>query len=149
MSLDEIPKQKITAVMIIEVMGRPKEHIIETINGMVEQIGAEPNVKVTEKTVHEAVEVEKQKDLFTTYAEVEVEVEDPLMLPALMFKYMPSHIDVIEPENLKINNRVYSDILSEIVRRLHRYDEIARVLQVEKNILEKQIRKLTEEKKKE
>jgi len=38
------------------------------------------------------------------------------------------------------------DILNELVRRLHRYDEIARVIEAEKVILEKKLRELMNEK---
>lgn len=134
--------QKITAILIIEVMGRPKEHLVEALEGIIKNIDAEKGVSVIEKKIAEPKEIEKKKDLFVTHTEIEVEVEDVLLLSTLTFKYMPAHITVVEPENIKLPNHGYSDILSEITRRLHKYDEVARVIQMEKGILEKKVKEL-------
>jgi hypothetical protein len=64
-----------------------------------------------------------------------------------MFKYMPAHIEVVSPETIPLSNNGWSDILSELVRRLHSYDEVARILQIEKQELIKKIQELTVEKK--
>ncbi len=135
---------KITAMMMIEVLGRPKEHLIETLKDLIKKIGEEKGVKVTDFKIKEPTLVKDQKDLYTTFAEIEVDVDQPQILSILMFKYMPAHIDVIEPENIRLTNNGFADILSELTRRLHRYEEIVRVLQAEKNMLENQLKKSKE-----
>lgn len=140
--MSSVENQKISAILIIEVMGRPKEHLVETLEGIIKNIDDEKGVSVVEKKIAEPKEVEKQKDLFVTHAEIEVEVNEALILSTLTFKYMPAHITVVEPENIKLPNHGYSDILSEVTRRLHKYDEVARVIQMEKAILEKKIKEL-------
>jgi hypothetical protein len=131
---------KLTAMMMLEVLGRPPEHLVETLNELIEKIGKEKGVKVIDFKIKEPTLIKDQKDLFTTFAEIEIEVEQPLILAILMFKYMPAHIDVIEPENIHLTNNGFADILSELTRRLHSYEEIVRLLQTEKNILEKQLK---------
>lgn len=133
MSSDEIIQQKITAIMIIEVMGRPKEHLMETLEKITTDISNEKNVKINEKTINEPVPVKDKDDIFSSYAEIEVEVGEASTLSMLVFKYMPAHIEVLEPETLKMTAYQYADILSELVRRLHKYDELLRVLQMERN----------------
>ena len=90
---------------------------------------------------------ENKKGFYTTFAEIEVEVEEILYLAILMFKYMPAHIEIVEPELIVLTNNGWNDILNELTRRLHGYDEVARVLQVEKDILEKKLREVLGEKK--
>jgi hypothetical protein len=142
MNSDEIIKQKITAIMIVEVMGRPKEHLIETLEKIASDINNEPGVEVVEKRINEPKLVKDQKDLFSTYAEIEVEVEQSLHLPYLTLKYMPAHIDVVEPENIKMNAAMLTDMLNGISGKLHKYDEVAKVLQMEKKILLNKIKEL-------
>jgi len=137
---------KITARMILEIVGKPKEHLIETLEKISKEIGEEEGVEMQEKKIHEPEVMKDQEGLFVTFAEIEITVDNPLSLATLMFKYMPSHIEVIEPEKLNITNGGYSDILNELVRRLHGYDELARVFEIEKNILENQIKKLSDKK---
>ena len=98
------------------------------------------SINIADFKIKEPTLVKDQKDLYTTFAEIEVEVEHVQILSILMFKYMPAHIEIVEPENLRITNNELADTLSEIVRRLHKYDELLRVMQTEKNILENQLR---------
>jgi len=60
-----------------------------------------------------------------------------------MFKYMPANVEVMEPELIALSNNGWSDILSELTRRLHGYDEVARVLQVKNEQLEQKLKELT------
>lgn len=133
-------KKLINAVMILDIIGTPAEHLVATLQQMINDIDAEKGVAVTDKKINEPLLMKDQKDFYTTFAEVEVEVEDMLYLAILMFKYMPAHIEVISPEVLPMTNTGWNDILNELTRRLHAYDEVARILGVEKDILEKKLR---------
>ena len=141
MSSDNIPK--IRVMMIIEVLGRPPEHLIETLNNLIEKINSEKGVKVVDKKISEPNPLQNQENLFTAFAELEVEVEEVLQITMLMFKYMPAHIDVLYPEDLQLTNHELNDILNELTRRLHGYDEVARIIQSEKAILERKLKELT------
>ncbi len=130
----------INAVLILEAIGRPPEHLTETLKKIVDDINEEKGVSVREKTINEPVLIKDKKDFYTSFAEVEVETEDILYLAILMFKYMPAHIEIISPEALTLTNNGWNDIFNELVRRLHGYDEVAGVLQMEKKILEDKLR---------
>lgn len=130
---------KIRALLIVEVMGRPPEHLTEALNDIITRINAEKDVAVVVKKVNEPIELENQKGLYSNFAEIEVEVKTPMILADLMFRYMPAHVEIISPENFYTTNVQYTQILSEIARRLHVYDNIARVLQMEKSMLEKKL----------
>jgi len=146
MSSDKDVK-KYKAALILEVMGRPKEHLAETLKELIEKIGSEKGVEVVHKNINEPKELEKQKDLFTNFAEVEIKVETLMNLVIVMFKYMPSHVELISPEKLSFDNDEFSGFLNETTRRLHGYEELARVFQMEKQVLENKIKKLSEGKK--
>lgn len=133
---------KIKAMMIFEVIGRPPEHLTETLNQIIDAVSKEKGVKITERKVNEAVLMKDQKDFYTNFAEIEVEIEELFHLIMLMFKYMPTHVDVIEPENLKLTNNNLNEVLNELGRKLHQYDEVARILQIEKSVLEKKLREV-------
>lgn len=132
----------ITAVIILEVIGRPPEHLKETLNDLSVRIGNEKGVVIKSKKINEPTLMKEQKDFYTTFAEIEVEVEEIIHLAILMFKYMPAHIEIISPELIALTNNGWNDILNELTRRLHGYDEIARVLQNERGILERKLREL-------
>ncbi|MBU2562038.1 MAG: hypothetical protein KKF68_00040 [Nanoarchaeota archaeon] len=138
----------IQAVIIIEVIGKPPEHLTETLNEIINKIDAEKGINVTGKKVNDPVLMKNQKNFYTNFAEVEVEVDEILYFVKLLFKYMPANVEIISPELIALTNNGWNEVLNEITRRLHGYDEIARILQVEKGILEKKLKEVLGKKEK-
>jgi hypothetical protein len=141
--------KNINAILILEIIGKPAEYLVETLDSMLTQLGSEPKTVITSKKINEPVQMKENPEFYTTFAEVEIEVKEITDLVVLMFKYMPAHVEIVSPELLALTNGGWSDILSEIVRRLHGYEEIVGVLNVEKNILEKKLREVLNERQKE
>ena len=139
MSSDEV---KVSVIMILDIIGRPPEHLVESLEKIIEEMGKEKGVTLKSKQIKEPTVMKDQKDFYTTFAEIEVEVDEILYLAILMFKYMPAHIEIIQPELIALSNNGFNDILNELARRLHGYDEIARIMQIEKQILLKKIQEL-------
>jgi hypothetical protein len=139
--------KQIAVRMIIEVAGRPPEHLTNTLNDIITKIDEEKGVSVEEKNVHEPVLMKDQKDFYTSFAEVEVKIEEISILSALALKYMPAHIEIIEPELIAFTNNGWNDIFNEFLKRLHHYDEVARAIQTEKIILENKLKSLIPDKK--
>ncbi|MEM4230572.1 MAG: hypothetical protein QXF25_01730 [Candidatus Pacearchaeota archaeon] len=136
--------EKIKAMIILEIMGRPQEYVRESAETLVKKLGEEKTIKILNSKIADTKKLEG-KDLFSTFAEIELEAENLLVFVSLMFRYMPAHVEVIEPARLTMENFDINNLLNELVIRLHRYDELAKVLSIEKNIL---IKQLTELKKK-
>jgi len=136
----------IEAIFILEIIGKPPEHLVETLENMIKQIDEEKGVSVKHKKVNEPVTMKENQQFYTSFAEIVVEVDEVINLAMLMFKYMPAHVEIMSPELIALTNNNWNDILNEVIRRLHGYDEIARIIQVEKTILEKKLRELMAEK---
>lgn len=134
--------KKISVRMIIEVAGRPPEHLTETLNDLIKKIDEEKDVSVEDKTVHEPVLMKNQKDFYTSFAEVEIKIEEISILTLICLKYMPAHIEIIEPELIAFTNTGWNDLFNDVLRRLHHYDEVARVMQTEKMILTNKLKSL-------
>ena len=148
MSLISQETKNIRVMMVIEVLGRPPKHLEKTLTDIISKIDNEKGVSVKTKKINKPTLVKDQKDFYTNFVEIEVEIEEILSLAILLFKYMPAHIEIIHPELIALTNNGWNDILNELTRRLHGYDEIARVIQVEKGILEKRLRDVLEKNKK-
>ena len=149
-------KQKISALMILEVIGKPKEFLVETLENLAKEMDKEQGVVVKSRNIKEpkkmeehsqivdsskeGLKIEEEKDFYVSFAEIEVEIENFFNLIFLVFKYMPAHVEIFSPEVIALTNTGWNDVLNELIRRLHGYDEIARVLQVEKAVLENKLR---------
>lgn len=139
MSLTE---DSLRAIIIMEVLGKPPEHLKETLENISEAIGKEPGVEIKEKKINEPVEMEKKKGFYTSFIEMEVKTEGLMQLIMILFKYMPAHMEIISPEKFKVSNNELGELFNELTRRLHGYDEIARIMQVEKKILERKLKEV-------
>jgi hypothetical protein len=130
----------IVATMILEILGRPPEYLTETLNDIAKKIGEEKGTKVTGIKINPPVLMKDQTNFYTSFAEIDFETENLLYLAILMFKYMPAHIEILSPQNINLTNFEWNDILNELTRRLHGYEEIVRIVQNEKIILESKLR---------
>ncbi len=134
--------ERINAFLVLDIIGRPAKYLTETLEKLAEEMKEEKGVKVVSKNIREPVPMKENKEFFTTFAEIEVETDDMMYLAVLMFKYMPAHVEVISPEKIALPNTGWSEILSELTRRLHSYDEVARIVEAEKTVLMQKIQEL-------
>ena len=141
-SSKDLETRGIKAMLIFEIIGKPAEHLVKALEDIINQIDKEKGVEVKSKDIKEPTPLKDQEGFFTTFAEVEVEVEDIQYLALLMFKYMPAHIEVVSPELIALTNNGWGDILSELTRRLHAYDEVARVLRFQNNQMQEKLKEL-------
>jgi hypothetical protein len=147
MNLDEKEK-KIRAHLIFEVIGKPKEHLVKALEQILEKLEQEKGVEIENKKVNEPVEMKNQEEFFSDFAEAEILVEDITTLNALMFKYMPAHVEIISPELIALQNNGWNEIFNDMLRKIHGYDEVTRVLQVKAAQMQKKINELEEKEKK-
>ena len=124
-------EQKITAIMIIEVAGRPPEHLVESIKNHTGKLNTIKGVKLINSKISEPVAVENEQDLYTCFAEVEVETEGLSKLLDLMFDFMPSSVEIIEPVDLELNCQEATMFMNDLSGRLHKYDEVVKIMQMQ------------------
>ena len=125
--------------MVLEILGRPKEHVSEALNLLINKLGAEKGVKILEKTNHEPIPVESSKDLFTSFTELALELESLNDYFGVLFAYMPAHIEIIHPEKIAMGNIDLNELGNRLIQRLHDYDAITKKALVEKEIITKKL----------
>lgn len=133
--------EKMKVSVVLEILGRPAEHIKETLTTLVLRMGAEKGMKIIDKTIHEPVSAKDSKTLFTTFAEVDLELDSIESYFTLIFSYMPAHIEIISPENISINNSDLNGLAGILTQRLHQYDSIAKQMLNEKQFLLEKLKK--------
>lgn len=136
-------EDKIRTVMILEMLGRPADYAKEIMVKVVDAISKEKGVELIKKSISAPKQIENS-NLFSLFAEIELDVENINQLFGLIFAYMPSHVDIITPENLKVSNSDLNMFANQLVIKLHQYDEIAKTITMERNILKEQLVKKEE-----
>ncbi|MBS3090254.1 hypothetical protein J4433_00610 [Candidatus Pacearchaeota archaeon] len=133
-------ESEITAVLVIEVLGRPAEHVASALEQLVERLGKESEIQVVNKKFYKPKESEKTKGMFFAFAEIEIKTSTITRLAEICFSYMPSSVEIVHPYELKMTLNDANAILNLLVARLHNYDAIAKSLTIENTILQNQLR---------
>jgi hypothetical protein len=143
--------KKIESRMIFEIIGKPKEHVEETFKDFISKLSQQEGIEVTNKTVHEPKSFENKDkegkpvktDLFSSFAEVEMKTKDIVDLLSVIFRFMPSHIEIIYPEELTHSNLDFNMMLNNVIGRLHHYDSVAKAAIFQNQVLARKFEELT------
>jgi len=122
--------KNIRAVMIIEIAGRPATHVKEALEAHIGKMDALKDVMIVYMKISEPTLIDEEKEIYSCFAEVEIEVETLFRLSELIFDYMPSSIEVLSPDSVSLNVQESSMFLNDLAGRLHKYDEIAKIAQL-------------------
>lgn len=143
----------VRAIMIVEMAGRPAEHLTEAIEkhvGILKDVEdlevheikvSEPRVLAYSKGSADGGKAVEGEEMFSVFAECDIEAPSFSRLSDTMFDFMPSSVEVIEPSNVKLESVEATGLLNNISGRLHRYDEIAKILGVKYKEMEAQLKK--------
>lgn len=129
---------KIVAKVIIEIAGFPEDHVKKTMDMVMEKLKAESKIRVIKEFV---AEVEKIKEMWSTFADMELEFEDMDSINNFCFDYMPSSIEIMNSEKLHIDANEISNLLNDLLARLHNFTMFLKNLQAENINLKKELEK--------
>jgi len=149
---EKIVKGWLKVNLLFEIMGRPKEHLIEVLNLLIKRLGEEKQVEILKDKVHEAKQVPKKdpkgQDIFSSFAEVEILVDKMSNLIGLVFDYMPSSIEIVSPSDLKMVLNDANALLNDFAMKLHSYYMTVNTLQAERDILSAKLAEIEKQSKK-
>lgn len=129
-------KQKVRSNVVLEILGKPKEHVDKALSMYLEKLKDDDNktVVINEK-IHEAKE--QDDGFFSTFAELEIVSEDLPALVGFCFDYMPSSVEIVAPEEMKIKQRDITNVINDLQARLHTLDMLIKSTRTENDFLKK------------
>lgn len=130
-------KQLIRCRAILEVLGKPKEHVEKTIKLLVEKVKERPQISFLNEKYAEVKP--EGKTMFSTFVELELVVKGITTLTGFCFDFMPSSIDIEKPEQLIVKNRDISNIFNDLQSKLHNVDMVAKTLRAERDFLKRNL----------
>ena len=122
---------------IIEVLGKPKEHVESSLKGYVEKIKSDKDFMILKDYFAAA---KQQEDMFSAFAEIELVAKSVYSLVGFCFDYMPSSIDIIKPETMAFESREFSNIINDLQAKLHNVDMVAKKMKNEADFLKKNLK---------
>ena len=119
---------------IIEVLGKPKEYVQESLNKYIEHIKEDSELVILNEHYSD---IEEKESLFTGFVELELVIKGTKKLIGFCFEYMPSSIDILKPEHFAMSDRELSNFLNDLQARLHNVDMVVKKQKSENDFLKK------------
>jgi len=135
--LEKLDKGGAVVRTICELLGSPKEHIDKTMQILVQKAKDYKNSQVIKAKVFETKE--QENGLFSSFVEFEILFNDLAALMGFCFDFMPSSVEIIEPEKSKIDAQTFTSWINEMQAKLHQVDKIAKESNIYKKIINKQL----------
>ncbi|MBD3203327.1 hypothetical protein GF327_03475 [Candidatus Woesearchaeota archaeon] len=114
----KISEGHIHFIAILEILGKPAEHVTKTLNDYLKKIEDKSSLAILKKDI---AEPKKQKDseFFSVFAELEILAKNTKELVGFCFDYMPSSVEIIEPEKVVYSREDFTDFINDLQARLH------------------------------
>ena len=135
--MPEEKKDLIRCRAVLEVLGKPKEHVEKTIKLLVEKVKEDPEISILKEKFAEITQ--QEKEIFSTFVELEMVVKGVTTLTGFCFDFMPSSIEIEKPEILEVKNRDISNIFNDLQSKLHAVDMVAKKLRLEGDFLKRNL----------
>jgi hypothetical protein len=125
----------VTAIMIIEMMGRPKEHLQGALVEHISKLESTKGITMIKKMFSEPRLLDEKTGLYTIFSEVEFNCSNLLDLMNIIFDFMPASIEVVDPATLNLSSEEATLVMNALTGRLHKYDEVAKIMKNRENQL--------------
>ena len=124
----------------LEVLGSPKEHVEKTLQDVLAKLHEEKEVKILSKKVYESKEMDNK--LWSTFSDIEFQVESMKKVFEVCYDYMPSTIEILEPAGMEIDCNDMEILFNDVLTRLHKYSMVLKKLQSENIYMMKELQRI-------
>lgn len=131
-------KTHLRCKIIIEILGKPKEHVEKTIKEYVEKIKKDSGFIVLNTNFAAA---EEKDSLWATFVELDMVIKGLQNLIAFCFDYMPSSIEISKPDELIVQKSTVENMINDLQSRLHTVDMIVKKQKNENDFLRHNLNK--------
>ncbi len=129
---------KIRCRTIIEVLGKPKEHVEKTIRDYVKKIREDTDFVILSEHFSDASE--QENGYSSVFVEIEILSKGLTPLVGFCFTYMPSSIEIEKPEEMVLPTHMVNALFNDLQARLHKVDMVVKQEASASNFLRRNLR---------
>ena len=123
---------------VIEVLGKPKEHVEKAMQEYVEKLRQNERYEIISEEIAK-IKKQDEQELWAIFSELEIKAEKIEDLVGFCFEYMPSLIEIITPKELTFSDVDISHFLSDMQAKLHQVDMVAKQVNIENQHLKQNL----------
>lgn len=124
---------------ILEILGKPKEHVEKTIRDYVQKLRDDESYVVLTEKFSDAEEQEDTK-MWSAFVELEMLCKGLESVVRFCFEYMPSSIEIDKPDRMDVSSTITNRTFNDLMARLHKVDMIVKQLKNENDFLRQNLR---------
>src|SRR3989338_3036645 len=121
---------------IIEILGKPKDHVEKTIANVVEELKKREGLTLINEKI---AKTKKLETFFSSYVEVELKLSTMDQLIDFCFDFLPSNIEIIEPEEMNLDSHLLSQYINNLLAKLHQQSMIIRNMHAENLVMKQKL----------
>jgi len=133
-------KQTMTVRSIIEIAGFPAEHVKETLELVIDKVKKSKQIKILSSKVNDPNPISEK--FFSGFVELELVFEDFDSIMGFVLDYMPSSIEIIQPETWTEDTKKLTFFINDLIAKLHNIDAQLKVLKAKNVVMTKELAKL-------
>jgi hypothetical protein len=134
--------KRIVIRITTEVIGSPKEHVEATLQKVLDKLPEEEDIKFLSCKKYDCKQMESNKKLWSSFAEIEFETHDFQRVLNICYDYTPSTIEILEPAGMDIDMNNITEFLNDFLSKIHKYAMVLKKLQAENIFMMKELDKL-------
>ena len=141
---EKIKERYLRTKIIVEIAGFPKEHVEKTMNLLLEKISGDKALEVINHTIHPCKIVDEENKVWSTFLELEFLIDKFTNLLGVIFDYLPSSVEIIEPNKIAEDTGNINDLLNDLTAKLHEYNHAIKTYHAQNQILGRELMKFKE-----
>ena len=130
----------ITIKTLVEIAGFPESHVNEIMEKIIEKLEKENGIKIMKKNVGKA---EKVKEMYSSFADLELDVDNLQVLMGFCFDYTPTSIEIVDIKELTFKVKELTNSLNDMLSKLHQYNYLVTNMHAENTVLKQKLEKLS------
>lgn len=112
-----LKKGWIRGIVTFEVAGKPQEHVVKSLEAYLDNIKKDHKIRIISEDREEPIAHED--GMFSTFAELDMLVENLETFTWLCVNFSPASIEIIEPENVEVEAREMTNWLNDLLSKIH------------------------------
>ena len=121
------------------VQGNDSKKVDEALRSQLNEM--EKLGKIVESKISKPELIEKSKTWYSQFSEIEIMLNNPDKIFDILLDYMVNSVEIIAPDNLKINSQTYQDRLNDLAIKFRETEKAVLYLSARNKILERENKK--------
>ena len=126
----------VQVLFTMTVQGNDGKKVDEALRSQINEM--EKLGKIVVSKISKPELIEKSKTWYSQFSEIEIMLDNPDKIFDILLDYMVNSVEIIAPDNLKINSQTYQDRLNDLAIKFRETEKAVLYLSARNKILERE-----------